>query len=260
MSAEAEACRRFLDEMGPTYRVRAAKTYRVAVEGANGVPLLPCLDHEAKLHASYEPHVSAYLEEAEGGELHEVACYPSRSVLVVDLVSTSGEHGEASYRRLRDFLSKKFPTYAVHEHHPSWLRGDRRAIDASRAQVKLRDVLLASDWERLDASLERLRAVAGLMEKESRVASWGIRTAGTPILAAAGVLIYVLLELCAGSLGEWWTSALRYSFLALLGGILMYVGLKAVHLTEISNRVWKRSAEYGLILDERRRQQRTRGS
>jgi hypothetical protein len=34
---------------------------------------------------------------------------------------------------------------------------------------------------------------------------------------------------------------------------LLYGGLKAVHLTEMANRVWKRSAEYGLILSERRR-------
>jgi len=35
--------------------------------------------------------------------------------------------------------------------------------------------------------------------------------------------------------------------------IAEYGGLKAVHLTEMANRVWKRSAEYGLILSERRR-------
>jgi hypothetical protein len=29
--------------------------------------------------------------------------------------------------------------------------------------------------------------------------------------------------------------------------------LKAVHLNEMAGRVWKRSAEYGLILRERRR-------
>jgi hypothetical protein len=40
---------------------------------------------------------------------------------------------------------------------------------------------------------------------------------------------------------------------ALLGAVFLYFGLKAVQLTEMSNRVWKRTAEYNLILAERRR-------
>jgi len=43
----------------------------------------------------------------------------------------------------------------------------------------------------------------------------------------------------------------------LLGAYFLYYGLKAVQLTEMANRVWKRSAEYGLILSERRRIGRT---
>jgi hypothetical protein len=39
----------------------------------------------------------------------------------------------------------------------------------------------------------------------------------------------------------------------LLGAWFLYYGLKAVQLTGMSNRVWKRSAEYGLILAERQR-------
>ena len=38
-----------------------------------------------------------------------------------------------------------------------------------------------------------------------------------------------------------------------MGGFFLYYGVKAVQLTEMGNRVWKRSAEYGLILSERRR-------
>lgn len=37
------------------------------------------------------------------------------------------------------------------------------------------------------------------------------------------------------------------------GALFLYFGLKAVHLTEMANRVWKRAAEFGLILAERRR-------
>ena len=38
-----------------------------------------------------------------------------------------------------------------------------------------------------------------------------------------------------------------------LGAIFLYYGMKAVQLTEMSNRVWKRTAEYNLILTERKR-------
>ena len=39
----------------------------------------------------------------------------------------------------------------------------------------------------------------------------------------------------------------------LLGAAFLYYGLKAVQLTEMANRVWKRTAEYNLILSERKR-------
>ena len=42
-------------------------------------------------------------------------------------------------------------------------------------------------------------------------------------------------------------------FMAAAMLMFLYYGLKAVQLTEMANRVWKRSAEYGLILAERRR-------
>ena len=38
--------------------------------------------------------------------------------------------------------------------------------------------------------------------------------------------------------------------------MFLYYGLKAVQLTEMSNRVWKRTAEYNLILAERKRLER----
>ena len=46
---------------------------------------------------------------------------------------------------------------------------------------------------------------------------------------------------------------IRYVVVAVVGGIFLYYGVKAVQLTERANRVWKRSTEYGLILNERRR-------
>ena len=42
-------------------------------------------------------------------------------------------------------------------------------------------------------------------------------------------------------------------FLTVLGAVFLYYGMKAVQLTEMSTRVWKRGAEYTLILSERRR-------
>ena len=39
----------------------------------------------------------------------------------------------------------------------------------------------------------------------------------------------------------------------LLGVVFLYYGLKAVQLTEMANRVWKRTAEYSLIITERQR-------
>ena len=45
----------------------------------------------------------------------------------------------------------------------------------------------------------------------------------------------------------------RYAIVGALGAAFFYYGMKAVHLTEIANRVWKRTAEYNLILAERKR-------
>jgi hypothetical protein len=250
---EPAACREFLSGIGAAYRLRAVKTYRVPSQGSDGIPLIPCLDHEAGLHGRVPLHVSAYVEDPASGDLHEVGYYPSRSLVVVDLVSTAGEHREASDGRLRGFLAERFPACRVRVSRPSRIRGDQRAAEAARAQVTLREVLLGPDLETTTAALGRLQAVAALMEKESRVASWGVRTAATPILAAAGVVLYLLLDKAAGSLGPTWATGLRYAALTGLGGALMYLGMKAVHLTEISNRVWKRATEYGLILAERRR-------
>ncbi len=253
---ETAACRDFLAAIGSAWRLRAVKTYRVPDQGTDGVPVIPCLDHEAGLHGRVPLHVSAYVEDPASGDLHEVGFYPSRSLVVVDLVSTEGEHREPSDGRLRALLAGRFPAARVQVKASSWWRGDVRAAEAARAQVTLRDVLLGQDLDRTAAGLGRLQAVAALMEKESRVASWGVRTAATPILAAAGVTLYLLLDKFLGSLGQGWVTGLRYSALALLGGALMYLGMKAVHLTEISNRVWKRATEYGLILAERRRLQK----
>jgi hypothetical protein len=136
---------------------------------------------------------------------------------------------------------------------PSWWRGERRVAVACRAQVSLRDVLLSPDPGRVKASIDRLQVVGSLMEKQSRVASWGVRTLTGPLLGVAGVLVYSILGGLTPRLGEDGVTLLRYAIVGVLGAWFLYYGLKAVQLTEMSNRVWKRTAEYNLILSERQR-------
>jgi uncharacterized membrane protein YuzA (DUF378 family) len=75
----------------------------------------------------------------------------------------------------------------------------------------------------------------------------------TPILAVAGFVSFQLLATIPLAPRYAWVSSLRYGVVGLLGAYFLYYGLKAVQLTEMANRVWKRSAEYGLILSERKR-------
>ena len=120
----------------------------------------------------------------------------------------------------------------------------------------LRDVLVGADFENLERSLEQLRTVGALMEKQSRVASWSVRTVTGPMLAVAGVISYQVLGTLTSALGEPWVQGLQYCVVGSLGGLFLYLGLKAVHLTEMANRVWKRYSEYSLILKDRSRQRR----
>jgi hypothetical protein len=80
-----------------------------------------------------------------------------------------------------------------------------------------------------------------------------VRTVSGAVLAAAGFLAYQLLGLFATRLGEGMVDELRYALVTLVGVAFLYYGLKAVQLTEMANRMWKRWAEYSLILAARRR-------
>jgi hypothetical protein len=91
------------------------------------------------------------------------------------------------------------------------------------------------------------------MEKQSRVASWGVRTLTGPMLALAGFVAFQVLGLTEPLLGTAAVFALRYSLVGVLGAIFLYYGLKAVQLTGMANQVWKRASEYRLILTERQR-------
>jgi len=239
-----------LADFGP---VLAIKLYRLARSDAPDVPIIPCLDHEAMLHEHVAAHAAAYVQEASSGDLHEIVFIPGDRRLEIDTVSTWGEHSEESRERLVTLLKARMPEYRLRVHGPMWWRGDRRVANACLAQVSLRDVLLSEDVGAVRAGIERLQAVGGLMEKQSRVSSWGVRTLTGPLLAAAGVVTFLALGRYEASLGDVTITWLRYGIIGALGAAFLYYGLKAVQLTEMSNRVWKRTAEYNLILAERKR-------
>src|SRR6185436_18117114 len=99
-------------------------------------------------------------------------------------------------------LSQRFPGCTIKPTSISWLRGDRRVATACRAQVTLRDVLTGPDLDRTKAAVDRLQTISSLMEKESRVASWGARTVMTPLIAVAGFASYQLVGALAPSMGS----------------------------------------------------------
>jgi hypothetical protein len=242
-----------LEALKPFGTVLSVKLYRLQLDPPLPVPTLPCLDPEAMLHEGSPPHAAAYLRDTTSGDIHELVVIPARKRVEVDTVSTFGEHTDESRTRLIAHVQQRFPQHRVVVKGPSWWRGERRVATACRAQVSLRDVLLSADVSRVKAAIDRLATIGSLMEKESRVASWGVRTVTAPVLAAAGVVLYTVLGGLTPRLGETGVTALRYSLVTVLGVVFLYYGLKAVQLTEMANRVWKRTAEYNLILAERQR-------
>jgi len=232
--------------------ILAMKLYRLERGHGPDVPVLPCLDHEAMLHERIAPHAAAYVQEHTSGDLHEIVLIPAERRIEVDTVSTLGEHSPESLERLRTLLQTRMSSYRIRVKRPSWWRGERRVAAACHAQVSLRDVLLGSDLDAIKAQVERLATVGTIMEKHSRVASWGIRTVMSPLLGAFGVVLFLLLGALEPQTGNWLT-VLRYGLLTVIGTWFLYYGIKAVQLTDMGNRVWKKSAEYNLILAERKR-------
>jgi hypothetical protein len=249
----AAEVRHALDALQPFGSTLSIKLYRVQLEPRPEVPIIPCLDHEAMLHQPVLPHAAAYLQERATGDLHEVVFIPAKKRIQVDTASTWGENSPESHGRLLAFLRTAFPGHRIHVAGLSWWRGERRVADVCRAQVSLRQVLLHDDIAALRADVERLQLISSLMEKQSRVASWGMRTVTGPVLTASAVGLFVLLGGLVSVLGESGVTTLRYTLVGGLGATFLYYGLKAVQLTEMANRVWKRGAEYSLILAERRR-------
>ena len=252
--------RQLIDALSGFGAVLAIKLYRLSRGDTPDLPTLPCLDHEAMLHSGIPPHTAAYVQETGSGDLHEVVWYPGTRRVQIDTVSTWGEHTAESRQRLMALVRERFPHHRLDVHGPSWWRGERRVAEACLAQVSLRDVLLGADVAAVSVRINRLQTIGSLMEKESRVASWGVRTVTGPLLAAAGVVTFLAVGSLASSLGAGAVTALQYAVVGLLGSVFLYYGLKAVQLTEMGNRVWKRTAEYSLILAERQRLARTRAT
>jgi hypothetical protein len=255
-SPHSTECQRALEALQPFGPPLSIKLYRVHLDPPPPVPAIPCLDHEAMLHQRVPPHAAAYLQERASGELHEVAFYPAAKRIQIDTTSTWGECSPASHGRLLAFLRTTFPGHHISVSGPSWWRGERRVAEVCRAQVSLRQVLLNENIDAVKADIDRLQVIGTLMEKQSRVASWGVRTVTGPILTAAAVILFLLLGGLTSLLGETGVTTLRYTLVGGLGAAFLYYGLKAVQLTEMANRVWKRGAEYTLILAERRRLRR----
>jgi hypothetical protein len=249
-AADAAPSLQLLDALG---QVLAIKLYRLKLSPPPAIPILPCLDHEAMLHEGIAPHIAAYLQDRESGDLHELVVVPRERRVEMDMVSTWGECSDTARDRMAALVGQRFSGHRLTVKGPSWWRGERRVATACRAQVSLRDVLLGGDIPRVKADIDRLQTVGSLMEKESRVASWGVRTLTSPLLAAAGVALYIVLGRLQTRFGEASVTALRYGLISALGAVFLYYGMKAVQLTEMSNRVWKRTAEYNLILNERKR-------
>ena len=108
----------------------------------------------------------------------------------------------------------------------------------------------------LEAS-QRERIAAGLPFVESHPPR--LPASMPPSIDLAGLIAYAVVSSLGAECGAWLVPV-RFTIVPLVGGFFMYYGLKAVHLTEVANRVWKRSAEYGLILGERRRLEARRRS
>ena len=250
---DSDGARQSIEALQPFGKVLAIKLYRLTLDPTPPVPILPCLDHEAMLHETVAPHAATYLQDAASGDLHELVFIPADKRIEVDTVSTWGENSPASHQRLLAMLGERFRDYSVRVKGPSWWRGERRVASACRAQVSLRDVLLSGDTATVKSQIDRLQTIASLMEKHSRAASWGVRTITGTVLAAAAFVLFGIFGFLTPTLGETGVTYLRYALISLIGAVFLYYGMKAVQLTEMSNRVWKRTAEYNLILTERKR-------
>ena len=239
--------------LGLEYNVLGLKDYRTGVEPPPGVPVTPCLDHEAQITSTVPPHVGGYVQHRRTGRILGVVYTPlKRRVDVEEEGRAAADLDELS--ELADYLSSRFRRHRVRVHRLRAGSATLRARDAAEAHIELATVLTGDDPDAIVAALDRLAGISTLMEKESRVTSWGMRTAYAPLMAAVA---FVLVMLFPGPLDDFsaYTAGdfARLGLLVLLGGAFLYYGLKAVQLTKTATRLNKRIQEYRFITAARSR-------
>ena len=242
--SDSDGARQSLEALRSFGPVLAIKLYRLTLEPTPAVPILPCLDHEAMLHESVAPHAAAYVQDASSGDLHELVFIPASRRIEVDTVSTWGENSAAvapapaddARRALSRPLGAGEGAVLVARRTPCGARLPRPGV-AARRPARPRH----GDGQSPDRSPADDRVADG--ETVAR------RVVGRPnrdrtVLAAAAFVLFAVFGFLTPTLGEGGVTSLRYALISVLGAIFLYYGMKAVQLTEMSNRVWKRTAEY----------------
>ncbi len=172
------------------------------------------------------------------------------------IVEEESEASEAELAEMIDFLKERFPEHEVRVERLRRGSAFVRARDVAEAHLPLECVLCSTDELGIRKQLERLNGISQLMEKESRVTSWGMRTAYPPLIAAIAFLLVLAFpgdwnDVTSGSLG----ALARLASIFAVGGAFLYYGLKAVQLTKSATRLAKRIREYDFILTARKVQQ-----
>ena len=159
------------------------------------VPTLPCLDHEAMLHEGIPPHAAAYVQDAPPATCTSWCSSPAARRIEIDTVSTWGEYSPESHgAAARRSSHSAFPSYRMRVHRAVVVaRRTARRRRVPGAGVAARRAAGTTTSPRVKADIDRLQIIGSLMEKQSRVASWGVRTVTGPLLAAAGVVLFLLL-------------------------------------------------------------------
>lgn len=244
-------------ELAKFFDILAVKEFRIHTSLPSKIPRIPCLDHEARLYAFHDPHVSFYLvpkRNSDGIPILEAAYYLGRDTWSIDYDPEEPRRTDGARSDLAKTLKKIFPgDKVVLASLPSIFSAQPRVCEVAEAQLTLREVLTGRDMAGCRKKMDRLAGITQIIEKKSRVSSWGIRTASPPVIAAAAALIYVgntqLGEIISPSGLELLTRLLVVG----LGMIFLYFGMKAVQLTSVSTRLSKKLQEYSFILAERQR-------
>lgn len=244
-------------ELAKFFDILAVKEFRIHTTLPSRVPRIPCLDHEARLYAFHEPHVSFYLvPKRNSGHIPilEAAFYLSRNIWIIDHDPEKPRRTGGARSDLANTLEKIFPgDKVVLGALPSIFSAQPRVCEVAEAQLTLKEVLTGRDMVGCRKKMERLAGITEIIEKKSRVSSWGIRTASPPVIAAAAALIYVGNTQLGKIISPAALELLTRSLVVGLGMIFLYFGMKAVQLTSVSTRLSKKLQEYSFILAERQR-------